>query len=260
MANNWKSLLYLLLLGGAYFLIGIGRLFAAPEAISATPTSTPVASSVLPFEPQPTVASAAQPLSLSMLTSTATPTAVAIDAIEITTTPTLIPTAPPEHALYLPVVLHQEPLLLRNGDFEQGSAYWQESSSGQFRLIFERPELKGILPHGGEWTAWLGGKNGEVSELKQQVTVPFATPILSYWYRILAQDGCGRDSATLLINEDIIEELALCTIGNSDWTFQTIDLNAYAGQIVTLTFRVEIDSNNSHSNLYLDDIGWVDAH
>ncbi len=258
MVNNWKYLYALLLLGGCYFLMGIGHLAAAPATISVTTTPAPVTGSVLAIEPQPAIL----PSSLSMLTPTptATPTAMEIDAIRITATPTLIPTAPPERALYLPVVLRQEPLPLRNGNFEQENAYWQESSSGQFRLIFERPELDGIIPHTGDWAAWLGGKNGEISELSQKITVPFATPLLGYWYLILAEDACGRDNATFLIDGDIVEELALCTIGNTDWIFQTIDLNAYAGQTVTLRFRVEIDSNNSHSNLYLDDIGWADSN
>ena len=265
MPNNWKSSLYLLLLGGCYFLMGISHLSAATEKISVTTTSALVTGSALTIEPQPTVAPAIQPVSPSVVTPTpiATPTAVAIDAIKLTTTPTLIPTRPPDRALYLPVVLRQEPLPLRNGDFEQESAYWQESSSGQYRLIFERPELEGILPHGGEWAAWLGGKNGEISELDQQVTVPFTTPFLGYWYLILAQDACGTDNATILIDEDIVEELILCAIGNTNrgtnWQFQTIDLTPYAGLTVTLRFRVENDSNNRHSNLYLDDIGWVNV-
>lgn len=262
MSYNWKLLYSLLLLSGCYFLVEIGHRSAAMAAISVITTPAPVTGSVLTTEPQLTVASAIQPLPPSMRTPTptATPTAMAIDAIRITTTPTLIPTTPPERALYLPIVLRQEPLPLRNGNFEQESAYWQEASSGQFRLIFERPELDGIIPHTGDWAAWLGGKNGEISELSQKITVPFATPLLGYWYLIFTEDACGRDNATLLIDEEIVEDLALCTIGNTDWSFQTIDLSAYAGQTVMLKFRVEIDTNDRHSNLYLDDIGWVDAN
>ncbi len=235
MANAWKIPLYFLLILflsiGSFLLLGLQR---EATAYSGHLTS-PVRSSA------------------AWLMTTATPR----PAPTITATPTFIPTAPPDHALYLPVLLRLGPLPLYNGDFEQGNIGWQESSNGQFRLIFEQSALQEVTPHTGEWAAWLGGKSGEVSELYQQVTVPFATPFLRYWMMIRTTADCGTDSAGILIDDILLDQFVLCAIGSTEWTAQTLDLSAYVGQTVTLTFRVETDRDQRHSNLYLDDIEWI---
>jgi hypothetical protein len=241
MANIWKIPLYLLLILlltiGAVLLLGLQRVARAHSDHLTAPMR----------------------VSAAQLVTTTTPTATATrtPAPTITATPTFVPTTPPDRALYLPVLLRLGPLPLYNGDFEQGNAGWQESSSGQFRLIFEQSALQEVVPHSGEWAAWLGGKSGEISELYQQVTIPIETPFLRYWMMIRTTADCGTDSASVLIRTSLLEQFPLCAIGNTDWTAQTIDLSAYAGQTVTLTFRVETDRDQRHSNLYLDDIGWV---
>lgn len=179
---------------------------------------------------------------------------------QATTTPTLQPTTPPTpHLLYLPAVMRQEPLTLRNGDFEAGTTVWQESSSKSLRLILKRDELEGIEPHSGEWAAWLGGQVAESSILSQQFMVPLNQTTLTYWRAVAIPENCGRDVATVLITNSTVNEIEqfnLCTVSAPGWTRQTKDLSVYAGATVTLEFRVDTAGNAEPSSLFIDDVAW----
>lgn len=185
----------------------------------------------------------------------ATPT-MAAPTTTPTATATFVPTAVARYPLYIPVLLRQQSPLLRNGDFEMGSVYWAEESSLQYRLIVSSTELQPMIPHMGRWAAWLGGKNNETSELSQRVFVSPQTPILAYWYSILAEDDCGLDIATILIDDEPYEQIHLCKTANVAWTLRVLDLSRYQGNVVTLRFRVDTDRDGQHSNFFLDDISF----
>lgn len=179
---------------------------------------------------------------------------------QATATPTLQPTTPPTpHLIYLPAVIHQEVLPLRNGDFEAGTTVWQESSSKSLRLILRRDELEGMEPHSGEWAAWLGGQVAESSILSQQLTVPLDQTTLTYWRAVAVPANCGRDVATVLITNPVIndiEQFNLCNARGPEWTRHTKDLSTYAGATVTLEFRVDTAGNTEPSSLFIDDVAW----
>lgn len=220
-----------------------------PE-ITATPT--PTSAILTPIAATPTITiippqKSATPIPLPTITPTATPTA------------TFVPTTTFQPKLYLPLLLNQGDPVLRNGDFEAGSVDWSEYSSGNYRLIVKEAELQNMLPHSGEWAAWLGGKNNETSELSQQMKVAASTSTLHFWYNITAQPQCGLDIASVLIDEDLIEQFHLCKITTSSWTLRILDLSRYQGQIVTLRFRVETDRDGRHSNFFIDDVDWSAA-
>jgi hypothetical protein len=148
-------------------------------------------------------------------------------------------------------------MTLRNGDFEEGTAAWQESSSKSLRLILQREELGGVIPHSGEWLAWLGGKSDELSVLSQTVTVPPEQPYLTYWKSIGAPPDCSRDVASVIVNTiQLIDQFSLCVQDAQAWVPHTVDLSLYAGTTITLQFRVDITLNSFPSSLYLDDIQW----
>ncbi|MCB0104429.1 MAG: hypothetical protein KDE53_00915 [Caldilineaceae bacterium] len=216
------------------------------QTASATPqpTATAAATATPNVEtPVPSTPTLATP---TLSPPTATPTA----------TPTLVPTREITYPLYVPVLLNQREPTLRNGDFEAGNRYWTEYSRRQYRLILARAELQTVVPHGGEWAAWLGGKNNETSELSQRVTVPSETPVLHFWYSILAEPDCGLDIASILVDDQLIDQFQLCQILDVDWTERLLDLQRFRGQIVTIQFRVDTDRNGRHSNLFLDDVEW----
>lgn len=196
---------------------------------------------------------AATPFATPKLTRTLIPP-------QATATPTILPTVPPTpHLIYLPAVMHQERLPLRNGNFEAGTAVWQESSSKSLRLILQRDELEGIEPHSGEWAAWLGGQVAESSILSQQFTIPLDQTTLTYWRAVAVPANCGRDVATVLVTNPVINEIEqfnLCTATGPGWTRHTKDLSAYAGATVTLEFRVDTAGNAEASSLFIDDIAW----
>jgi bacillolysin len=154
---------------------------------------------------------------------------------------------------YLPLAKKAPPFLpLLNGDFEQGSAGWEQYSTHGWALIVN--SSSGTIPtHSGSYAAWLGGGNSEISYLQQPVTVSLATPYLTYYHWIASSDICGYDFGGVLVNGTAVEVYNLCTSANTGgWVKHAVNLSAYAGQNVTLQIRVETDSSNN-SNLFVDD-------
>jgi immune inhibitor InhA-like protein len=105
--------------------------------------------------------------------------------------------------------------------------------------------------------AWLGGGNDEVTRLWQEVTIDAQTPALSYWQwieveAIGAGDSCGDDFARVLVNDVEVTADRLCG-STGGWEKRLIDLRAFVGQTVQVTFEVGTDGV-AVSSLYLDDV------
>lgn len=143
---------------------------------------------------------------------------------------------------------------LVNGDFESGpDVGWVEYSTYGWALILETLDLP-VTPHSGNWAAWLGGDDNEIAHISQPITIPSGSPALRYWYWINSADICGYDYAWVRINSTSIRTFDLCEDDNTaGWVEDTIDLSSYAGQSVTLEFRVETDFIDS-SNYFVDDV------
>lgn len=165
-----------------------------------------------------------------------------------------------QYKLHLPMVVNipPPPSPLQNGNFEQGATGWTAGSSNGWDVIVN--DLPGsVTPRSGAWAAWLGGAKNETTTLGQQVTVPTGLPVLTYWHWIASADLCGYDQAAVRINGLTVKSYALC--GSSDtngWQRVAINLASYAGQKVTLEFRVTTD-DSLNSNLFLDDVTFDDA-
>ncbi len=201
------------------------------------PTSTPIATST------------AKPTSTPTETSTSTPTKTP------TATPTFTPTPTPTFTPTVTPTTSVDPIA--NGDFESGSTGWTEFRSDSAIAIIREQSNLNIAPHGGQWATWLGGTLAvdATSYIEQEVIVPVTNATLTYWHWIASQEiDCGFDFASIRIDGVEVISYDLCETNNTNaWVQNNIDLSAYAGQAVTLQFRVETD-DLFNSNLFIDDV------
>lgn len=145
-----------------------------------------------------------------------------------------------------------------NGDFESGPTGWVEYSLQGWPIMLHKDDLP-VSPHGGNWAAWLGRSNDEISYISQTVTIPSRNAALTFWEWIDSNDVCGCDFAWVRINNVNAETIDLCWDNNSgSWVRRTVDLSAYAGQTVSLQIRVETD-DSLHSNYLVDDVALGEA-
>jgi hypothetical protein len=115
-----------------------------------------------------------------------------------------------------------------------------------------------VTPHGGNWAVWLGGDYDEVSYISQQVTVPTASPFLTYWYWISSGSSCGADTGGVVVDGTVIQSYDLCAARNTGgWAKRAVDLSALKGQSISLQMRAETNSSST-SNLYVDDM-WFES-
>jgi hypothetical protein len=174
-------------------------------------------------------------------------------------TPTLTPTRTPTRTPTATGVACTSAVV--DGGFENDSNLWTHySSSGYSSLRCTLATCEGAIIRSGSAVAWLGGADDELSILEQQVTVPnSAAPVFSYWYNVGSQETtCGYDSAASYVKVGALEaDLAtheLCDSNEtSGWRNQIVNLSAYAGQTVTIGFRVLTDSS-VNSNFFVDDV------
>jgi hypothetical protein len=146
---------------------------------------------------------------------------------------------------------------LVNGDFEQGPFVgWSEGSTHNWQVVNSAGDLAavGIVPHGGNWAAWLGGDDDDVSYIAQgNITITSPTS-LRLWYWIGSEDDCNFDYGYVWVNTDIIYTWNLCQSTNTaGWVPLNLSLDAYNGQTVILAISVETDQA-ANSNLFIDDV------
>jgi hypothetical protein len=166
-----------------------------------------------------------------------TPTATVSPSPTVTPSPTATATQPPGC---------QE--LLVNGDFETGSlSPW--SSWGNIGLG---------SGHGGVHGAWLGGTNNAEGELFQEATIPSgATSVgLELWWLAESASEQPGDAVGVYIQyeggADLLHTLrAEEPLG--EWQPEALDLGAYVGLEVAVTFLVHTD-DEIPSTFRLDDV------
>jgi hypothetical protein len=156
---------------------------------------------------------------------------------------------------YLPLAQKAQPILpLLNGDFEQGGTGWEKYSAHGWTIIVNSFLPNSVTAHSGSYAAWLGGYLDDISYIQQQVTIPTASPYLTYYHWIGSNDICGYDFGKVLVNGTVVEVYNLCAPANTGgWVKHALNLGAYAGQNVTFQIRVETDYSNN-SNLFVDDV------
>ncbi|MGD8968378.1 MAG: hypothetical protein PVI07_12780, partial [Anaerolineae bacterium] len=172
------------------------------------------------------------PVSLPDVTPTAT--------VSPSPTPTPTPTGTPSPAC-------QE--LLINGDFETGSLVpW-----GSWGVV-------GLgSGHTGAHGASLGGSDNAGGELLQVVTIPSgATSVdLAFWWRVESASEQPGDFLELVIQYGDEQVDLLLTLRAeeplAEWQQEALDLSAYAGMEVAVTFLLHTDEE-SPSTFRVDDV------
>ena len=141
-----------------------------------------------------------------------------------------------------------------NGDFENGSTSWTESSGSGASIIRHQDDLL-VSPHSGVYAAWLGLYIGETSYIKQEVTISSNAHHLVYWQWIVSEDSCGYYGiAEVFIGDTRVNYYDLCSdTSTTGWVIHNVDLNDYSGQSVWLRIGVKADGYN-YSDLYIDDV------
>ncbi|MFF9243367.1 M1 family aminopeptidase [Streptomyces sp. NPDC014776] len=142
--------------------------------------------------------------------------------------------------------------VVANGGFESGTSPWSQSSS---TVITSR---SGQSAHGGSSYAWLDGVGSTHTDtLSQSVTVPAgcATATLTFWLHIDTDETTSSIAYDKLTAK--IGATTLATYSNLDdatgYVQKSLDVSAYAGQSVTLSFTGTEDSS-LQTSFVLDDI------
>jgi|GEM_PF-1799749 len=204
------------------------------------------------------------PIDISTPVNVPTPTATFVPptatSISPTATATFVqPTPEPTQQLTpksTPVLIAGE---IQNAGFDLGAnGDWLENSStfGNLgALIYSGEMTDGLVPHSGNYLAWLGGANSETSTLLQSILLPYGEEVsLLFRYTISSKDTCGQDKALITVDNVVLLELDLCVqnAGNS-WREQMVDLTNFSGKLITLGFRVETD-NDKVSSFFVDSL------
>ena len=166
-------------------------------------------------------------------------------------------TPPKPKNLAYPLVLKAPPppppQPIKNWNFEQGPAHWNEYSKNGYSIIgTSLPD--GLKPTSGIYAAWLGGANDEISQISQTFYIPPSYQDLAFNYYFASGDECGNDYFFIKINGSQVGYANLCKSNNSSkWATARYSLKAFQGQTVQLTFEVTTNSS-VNSNVLIDDV------
>jgi hypothetical protein len=160
--------------------------------------------------------------------------------------------------IYLPSIIFEQGPPLRNGNFDQRpDGSWNESSTNNLPLIRTGESLAGVTPQSGEWAAWLGGADNEISTLAQFILIPEKATSLNFYIFLASYEGsgnCEKDFAFVRLGSNLLKTFHLCEATNTEeWIFEQIDISAFRGQSLNLSFQVVNDSSE-WSNFFLDTV------
>jgi hypothetical protein len=141
--------------------------------------------------------------------------------------------------------------LLGNPGFETGAAAPRTASPGVVNSAGTQP------PHTGSWDAWLDGYGAATTDtLSQTVAVPAGcvTATLTFWLHIDTAEtttSTGYDKLTLTANGATVASYSNLDAATG-YTQRTVDLSAYIGQNVTLTFT-GVEGSKLQTSFVIDD-------
>lgn len=249
-------------------LLYIGFLAVDPTPLPSTPTATATATPLPPtLTPTGTQSPVPPtPIPSATATNTSVPTATPLPATvtaTATATATATNTPSPIPPTITPIPTGEPSACvdqIRNGDFEGGTADWVESSALEFALICNAENCgSSLTPRSGSTLAWLGGANRERAEIRQRVAVPADTQAtLRYFYQTESADICGYDYGYVQVTAggvtETLQRFNLCRTNEVlDWEEVLVDLSAYAGQEVIVSFLATTDYWY-RSSLFVDDV------
>jgi len=203
-----------------------------------------------------TPSSTSTPLASASPTNTPSASPPPSATLPPSSTPTQIPTA-------TPTLVAGE---IANGDFENGrDGSWQEYNNYGWTLIRTGDSVDPmVVPSSGQWLAALFAEDQYemVSQISQQVTLPASGQILlQFNTQLKSEELCDvpyYDSISVYIGYTEEWSRWVCRDNSHDyWYTHTIDLSAYAGQTVAITFEAFAAGGYGWTTLYLDDISIV---
>lgn len=124
------------------------------------------------------------------------------------------------------------------------------------------------MPKSGSWLGWLGRDvNNETSQITNSTTIalPAGVPArLSFWYAIDSEDLCGFDYAYVRVTANgvtsTVKTFNLCNTNSwADWQRMQVNLSAYAGRTITLSFRT-VNDHMAPSSFYVDNVQVVSGN
>ncbi|WAL75925.1 M4 family metallopeptidase [Kitasatospora sp. YST-16] len=128
---------------------------------------------------------------------------------------------------------------LANGGFEQGATGWTQSANDITNSTQQ-------AAHSGSWYAWMMGYGSAASETLSQsnVAVPSTgSPKLTFWLKVTTQETGTTAYDTLKVN---VNGRTLKTYSNANasagYVQKSVDLSAFAGQTVNLSFAGQEDA------------------
>ncbi|MGW0882418.1 M1 family aminopeptidase [Streptomyces sp. NPDC002671] len=142
--------------------------------------------------------------------------------------------------------------VVTNGGFESGTSPWTQSSS---TVITSRT---GQTAHGGSSYAWLDGVGSTHTDtLTQSVTIPSgcSTATLTYWMHIDTDEttsSVAYDKLTAKIGTTTLATYSNLN-ANTGYVKKSVDVSAFAGQTVNLSFTGTEDYS-LQTSFVLDDI------
>lgn len=171
--------------------------------------------------------------------------------------------------VHLPVVAHAIPQCdfcfetLSNGGFEAGHSVWVEQGV-QVITQYGDPNLN-TVPYSGSWLAWMGGRNDGNDTITQAFFVPPGATAGRLRYSVLvntAEPGGAQDYLYVRLRQPddaVVQDLDMIDntfTPQNQWVQREIDipnLDAYAGQTLSLSFKAATDAANLTS-FYLDEV------
>ncbi|MGE5828926.1 MAG: putative Ig domain-containing protein [Micromonosporaceae bacterium] len=140
--------------------------------------------------------------------------------------------------------------LIANPGFEVGSSPWT-ATAGVIGSFPSQP------PHSGTRDAWLGGDAVKHTDtLSQTVTLPVGctSATLTYWLHIDTAEttSVARDRLTVKLGNTTIASYSNLD-PNTGYQLRTIDVSAFAGQTVVLSYT-GVESPNLQTSFVIDDV------
>ena len=138
-----------------------------------------------------------------------------------------------------------------NPGFESGATVWSQSTA-----LIGQWAGSGEPPNTGNWDAWLGGRGTTTTEtLAQKVTIPAGcTATLSFYLHIDT-----AETTTTALHDRLVVKIGttvLATYSNltaaAGYVLHTIDVSAYAGQTLKVTFK-GTENSSLQTSFVLDD-------
>jgi Zn-dependent metalloprotease len=140
--------------------------------------------------------------------------------------------------------------LLLNPGFESGLVSWTSTLGVIGQNGASQPTYSGL------WNAWMDGYgSSHTDSITQSVTIPAGSPVtLSYYVHIDTAEATGSpalDTMTVRAGSTVLQTLSNLDAATG-YQLKTVDLSAYAGQTISLSFT-GVENSSLQTSFVVDD-------